>query len=159
MTGLKGNNGQLLPDDVARRHETHSRHILASHRVEILIVPRYGYVSLVWTPASAHSSNAHEPGQGNEKERERFKAFLPSSFLPSFLSLFSPGGKKQQHDSTKLHTRHVISNDITALAGDIAATVTRRFALHYRSMIPTRFHLSHPSALRRLVSGFRSTGT
>lgn len=141
MTRLEGNNGQLLPDDVAPRHETlrtpHSRHILASHRVEILIVPRYGYVSLVWTPASAHSSSAHEPGRGNERE---IQGLPPSLFLP--LSSYPPTisftrAKKHAYNTT---------NEYNSLA----ATVTPyRFALCYRSIIPTRFHLSHPALFTR----------
>lgn len=141
MTRLEGNNGQLLPDDVAPRHETlrtpHSRHILASHRVEILIVPRYGYVSLVWTPASAHSSSAHEPGRGNEREIQGLPPFLflPLSSYPPTISFTR--AKKHAYNTT---------NEYNSLA----ATVTPyRFALCYRSIIPTRFHLSHPALFTR----------
>lgn len=83
-------------DDVERhdRHETtlwtlHSRHgILAGLHVEILIVLRSrarGYVSLVWTAASAHLEYTRErrdPGSVENPPSEFFLFSHSSSFPP-----------------------------------------------------------------------------
>lgn len=75
-----------------------------------------------------------------EGTRERFKAFLLPSFCPSPRyppTISFTRAKKHAYNTT---------NEYNSLA----ATVTPyRFALCYRSIIPTRFHLSHPALFTR----------